>query len=105
MVEQLLTLILGPFFFSYCGGVQVAVKIFNRALIEESDERHLLQEVDILKRVHHPNIIRVYETIETKDKIYVVMELAKGGELFDRILAKGHYSEADAKAILRYERP
>lgn len=56
--------------------------------------------MDILKRVRHPNIVRVYELIETKTKIYFVMEHAKGGELFERIIAKGHYSEADAKTIV-----
>lgn len=80
---------------------KVAVKIVNRALISTDDERHLQQELEIAKRVHHPNIIRIYEHIETKDTVYIVMELAEGGELFERIVAKGHYSEATAKAIIR----
>jgi calcium/calmodulin-dependent protein kinase I len=79
----------------------VAVKIVNRALINTDDEQHLRQELEIAKRVQHPNVIRIYEHIETKDKIYVLMELAEGGELFERIVAKGHYSEATAKAIIR----
>lgn len=52
-------------------------------------------EVDILKRVRHPYIIRLYDVVKTRDRLYMVMELATGGELFDRIVSRGHYTERD----------
>jgi len=58
-------------------------------------------EMEILQKVHHPNIIALKEMIDTKDKIYFVMELVTGGELFDRIVEKGSYSEEDAKELVR----
>jgi len=57
--------------------------------------------MEILQKVHHPNIIALKEMIDTKDKIYFVMELVTGGELFDRIVEKGSYSEEDAKELVR----
>jgi len=81
---------------------KVAVKVVERAQIRPNEERHLRKELEIAKRVpQHPNIVSVYDVIETAQKFYVVMELARGGELFDRIVVKGHFSEAEAKAIIR----
>lgn len=79
----------------------MAVKVIERTKLSKEEEQHLDLEISILKRVVHPNIVRVYELLETQTKVYFVMELAKGGELFQRIIAKGHYSELDAKAIVR----
>lgn len=45
----------------------------------------------------HPNIIKLYETFEDSKNIYLIMELCQGGELFDRISAKGNFSEKEAR--------
>jgi len=58
-------------------------------------------EVDILRQVHHPNIIELKEMFETPTHIYLVMELVTGGELFDRIVDRGSYSEKDACKIVK----
>jgi calcium-dependent protein kinase len=61
-------------------------------------------EVDILSRVtahSHPNIIQFKEYFEDDTHLYLVMECAGGGELFDRIQAKGRYTEADACGVVR----
>jgi len=58
-------------------------------------------EMEILQRVDHPNIIKLHEMIEAENKLYFVMELVTGGELFDRIVEKGSYSEEDAKVLVR----
>lgn len=90
------------FILSY-GFVQLAVKVFDRAKLSEEEARHVGLEVDLLmKRVRHPHIVRVLEAVEGRaGRLYVIMELARGGELFDRIVARDHYSEADARAIVR----
>ncbi|KAG5462332.1 MAG: kinase-like domain-containing protein, partial [Olpidium bornovanus] len=57
-------------------------------------------EIDILTKVQHPNVISLYRMFESEQKIFLVMQLVTGGELFDRILARGHYTEADAARIV-----
>ena len=47
------------------------------------------QEIEILTRLHHPNIVDLKEVTASKDKIYMIMELVPGGELFDHIIANG----------------
>ncbi|KAJ3047229.1 hypothetical protein HDU99_009550, partial [Rhizoclosmatium hyalinum] len=57
-------------------------------------------EVSILMRVKHENIVQLYEMYEIENKIYLVMELVTGGELFDEIVGRGKYSEVDAAKIV-----
>jgi len=64
-------------------------------------EKNLRMEMEILQKISHPNIIQLKEIVDTKDKLYFVMELVTGGELFDRIVDKGSYSEDDAKELVR----
>ncbi|XP_065516689.1 serine/threonine-protein kinase H1-like isoform X2 [Lathamus discolor] len=58
-------------------------------------------ELSVLRRVRHTNIIQLIEVFETQDCVYMVMELATGGELFDRIIAKGSFTERDATRVLQ----
>ncbi|KAM9308409.1 serine/threonine-protein kinase H2 [Gastrophryne carolinensis] len=58
-------------------------------------------ELNILRRVSHHNIIQLIEVFEAQDRVYMVMELATGGELFDRIIAKGSFTERDATKVLQ----
>lgn len=52
-----------------------------------------------MERLHHPNIIRLYEVIETPNEIHIVTEYAAGGELYTRISKEGKFSEAEAKGL------
>jgi serine/threonine protein kinase len=70
------------------------------------DMELLRKEVDLLSQVDHPNIIKLYETLEDDTNLHLVMELCTGGELYDRIIEKSnspqhHFSEEDAARILR----
>lgn len=49
----------------------------------------------------HPNIVRYKDVFEDKEAVYLVMELCQGGELFDRIVARGHYTERGAATITK----
>ena len=80
-------------------GQQVAIKIIDRSKCV-GKEQMIKSEIDILKKVQHPHIIQLYELYETEQRIYLVMELVTGGELFDSIVARGHYTEADASRIV-----
>lgn len=75
--------------------VQYAVKVIDK---KEVDETRLRMEVEILKKVKHPNIISLKEVYdEDPKKLYLVMELVTGGELFNKIVEIGSYSENTAK--------
>lgn len=74
-----------------------AVKCINRKKLSEEDEAALLDEVGILKAMRHVNIIRLYDFFEEPSTYYLVMERMRGGELFDRIVAKAYYNEKEAR--------
>jgi len=74
-----------------------AVKCINRKKLSEEDEAALLDEVSILKEMKHVHIIRLYDFFEEPSTYYLVMERMRGGELFDRIVAKAYYNEKEAR--------
>jgi len=82
-------------------GQQFAVKVINKKDLGKDYEKNLKMEVDILKKVNHPNIIALKELFDTPDKLYLVMELVTGGELFDKIVEKGSYTESEASQLVR----
>ena len=84
-------------------GLQFACKtIAKRKLVNKEDIEDVRREVQIM---HHltgqPNIVELKGAYEDKHSVHLVMELCAGGELFDRIIAKGHYSERAAASLLR----
>jgi calcium/calmodulin-dependent protein kinase I len=74
-----------------------AVKCINRKKLSEEDEAALLDEVSILKELKHQHIIRLFDFFEEPSTYYLVMERMRGGELFDRIVAKAYYNEKEAR--------
>jgi len=58
-------------------------------------------EIAIMKMMDHPSIIKLFETFEDPRNIYLAMELCVGGELFDKIIAVGHFTEADAAMVMQ----
>ncbi|KAL9662816.1 hypothetical protein QQ045_027650 [Rhodiola kirilowii] len=74
-------------------GNSVAIKIINKKKISGTAlMSNIKREISIMRRLHHPNIVKLYEVLATKSKIFFVMEFVKGGELFAKI-AKGRFSE------------
>ncbi|OWF43163.1 Calcium/calmodulin-dependent protein kinase type IV [Mizuhopecten yessoensis] len=69
-----------------------AVKI----IAKQVERKVIITEAGILFRLRHSNVIALKEIYETPEKIYLVLELVTGGELFERIVARGSYSEKDA---------
>lgn len=61
---------------------------------------NLEADIDVLRRLKHPNIVQHYEVFECPGRLYVVMELATGGELFERIVSRGYFTERDATRVL-----
>jgi len=81
------------------GGPRVAIKILDKK-DAQFDADSLQQEIAIMKKVNHPNCIKLHEVFDEKSKLYMVLDLVTGGELFDRIIARGHYSEKDAANLM-----
>ena len=79
-------------------GEKVAIKIMDKKQIfsEPLNLNRIQREIAILKIVRHKNIVKLYELMETPQKIYLVMEYCNGGELFDYIVKKQHLSEIQA---------
>eukprot|EP01116_Phalansterium_solitarium_P011767 TRINITY_DN27543_c0_g1_i1.p1 TRINITY_DN27543_c0_g1~~TRINITY_DN27543_c0_g1_i1.p1 ORF type:complete len:547 (+),score=165.11 TRINITY_DN27543_c0_g1_i1:89-1729(+) len=83
-------------------GHKVAIKVINKKLLRDPKELQLLQrEIDIMRKLHHPNLLELYDVFETPDSLCLVMELASGGELFDAIIKRGgFYPEAEAARLI-----
>ncbi|KRT80364.1 protein kinase [Oryctes borbonicus] len=81
-------------------GQLYAVKIIDKKALKGKEDS-LENEIKVLRRLTHPNIVQLLETFEDKYKVYLVMELVTGGELFDRIVEKGSYTEKDASDLIR----
>ncbi|XP_053984101.1 calcium/calmodulin-dependent protein kinase type 1 isoform X1 [Hylaeus volcanicus] len=77
-----------------------AVKIIDKKALKGKEDS-LENEIKVLRRLTHPNIVQLLETFEDKHKVYLIMELVTGGELFDRIVEKGSYTEKDASYLIR----
>lgn len=78
-----------------------AVKIFKKELYNSKSKRSkLMSEVSVLKSLDHPNIIRVYEYFEDLKRMYIVMEYCSGGELFEEIIRRKNFNEANAAQIM-----
>jgi len=73
---------------------QVAIKI-----MEKSYAPLVVREVDAWRHLRHNHIAQLYEVIVTENKIYLVMEYARSGELFDYIVQRGHLREREARRI------
>ncbi|EZG67509.1 protein kinase domain protein [Gregarina niphandrodes] len=77
-------------------GVRYAIKTLSLQNISPKKAAMLHNEVNIYLKLDHPNIAKLIEVFEDDKRIFVVMELCTGGELYDRLAAKKRYSEADA---------
>ncbi|XP_065634889.1 CBL-interacting serine/threonine-protein kinase 14 isoform X1 [Quercus suber] len=74
-------------------GQSVAIKaVSKQKVLKGGFTAHVKREISIMRRLHHPHIVKLFEVLATKTKIYFVMEFAKGGELFAKI-ARGRFSE------------
>lgn len=70
-------------------GEKVAIKILEKdKIVDVADVERVSREIHILKLIRHPNIIQLYEIIETPKHLFLVMEFMENGELFDYIVSK-----------------
>ncbi|GAM28300.1 hypothetical protein SAMD00019534_114760, partial [Acytostelium subglobosum LB1] len=78
--------------------IQWAMKVIDK---KASTTSALQTEIEIMKKVDHPNIVKMHEYWESVDKIYLVVELVEGGQLFDKIMVKKSFSEKEARVIVK----
>uniref|UniRef100_A0A3B5A471 SNF-related serine/threonine-protein kinase n=1 Tax=Stegastes partitus TaxID=144197 RepID=A0A3B5A471_9TELE len=79
-------------------GEKVAVKVIDKTKLDPVARGHLFQEVRCMKMVQHPNVVRLYEVIDTATKLYLILELGDGGDMYDCIMKHdGGLSEEVAK--------
>lgn len=78
-----------------------AVKMISKEHISQQEAIRLRYEIDILKNLSHPNILRLFEVFEEKQYIFLVTECCEGGELFDEIISRGKFEEKDAANIIK----
>ncbi|GAA0169750.1 non-receptor serine/threonine protein kinase [Lithospermum erythrorhizon] len=83
-------------------GKSFAIKILDKKkIVGLNIVDQITREIGTLKLLKHPNIVRLYEVLASKTKIYMVLQYVNGGELFDRIASKGKLSEANGRRLFQ----
>merc|ERR1712083_119516 len=86
-------------------GEQFAVKEIDKKKYQikskSRDKNTIMNEANILQRVQHENIIKVEEVFDHDDHLFIVLEMARGGELFERIVEEHRLSEDKARSIMK----
>ncbi|XP_034937430.1 calcium/calmodulin-dependent protein kinase type II alpha chain isoform X11 [Chelonus insularis] len=82
-------------------GLEFAAKIINTKKLSQRDFQKLEREARICRKLQHPNIVRLHESIQEENCHYLVFDLVTGGELFEDIVAREFYSEADASHCIQ----
>ena len=67
-------------------GEKVAVKVIDKTKLDEVSKSHLFQEVRCMKLVQHPHVVRLYEVIDTQTRLFLILELGDGGDMYDYIM-------------------
>lgn len=79
-------------------GEECAIKVMDKSKIHASAMTlHVRREIAIMKTLKHPYVIRLHAVLNSSSKLYLVMDLVKGGELFHKIVREGYLSEAEGR--------
>lgn len=75
----------------------MALKILDKARLDSQAHRLLSREISSMESLQHPNVIRLYEVLETPSRLYLVLEYAGGGDLHNKIFNQGKLSDNTSK--------
>lgn len=78
---------------------KVAIKVLDKMRLDLQTQRTLSREIAIMESLYHPNILRLYEVLETPSRLYLVLEYAEGGDLYTRIGSQGKLSDLESKLV------
>ncbi|XP_021963869.1 serine/threonine-protein kinase SIK3 isoform X2 [Folsomia candida] len=78
---------------------KVAIKIVDKTKLTPENLKKVFREIHVMRRLHHPHIIRLYQVMETEKVIYLVTEYASRGEIFDFLVMNGRMSEDEARRL------
>jgi calcium-dependent protein kinase len=78
-----------------------AVKVLKKESMDAAEQATMLSEINILRSLDHPNIVKIFEYFEDEKRFYIVTEHIQGGELFDEIIARGKFNEQDAGVLMK----
>ncbi|GMT16671.1 hypothetical protein PFISCL1PPCAC_7968, partial [Pristionchus fissidentatus] len=78
---------------------RVAIKIMDKAKMDAKSQKLLTREIESMEKANHPHIIRLFEVVETISRVHLVIEYARGGELYMYVHEKGKLSEKEAKPL------
>ena len=77
-------------------GIKRAVKILRKVRMDDKEKANMINEIENLENLDHPNILKLHESNECEKRYYIVTDICKGGELFDEITKNKHFTESNA---------
>lgn len=80
---------------------KVAVKIIDKVKLDSMALDHLEHEVRVMKLLRHPHVVRLYQVVDTTSRLYLILELGEGGDLYDYIESHGAIAEHQAQLYFR----
>jgi len=84
--------------------VTYAVKAFNKDFISSSDKgkESLINEVNVMRKLNHPYLLRLYESHETENSIYFIVDVISGGELIKYVKEKGYMNDSNLRKLMKH---
>merc|ERR1712166_1125335 len=78
-----------------------AVKVLRKEAMNKEETDAMLNEINILAGLDHPNVVKIFEYFEDAKRFYIVTQFIEGGELFDEIIKRGSFTERDTAVLMR----